>query len=67
MGISLRPRHPDALVYTSVRAPDKRTFDIFHAIIKAKAFDFIDAARAKGAHAHAGSRAAYPFMQFDME
>ena len=58
MGISLRPRHGDALVYTSVRAPDKRTFDIFHAIIKAKAFDFIDAGRSAGAQAHA--RASFP-------
>ena len=60
MGISLRPRHPDALVYTSVRAPDKRTFDIFHAIIKSKAFDFIDAARAAGVHANTNSSAAVP-------
>ena len=27
VGMSLRPRHPDALIYTAVRAPDSRCFD----------------------------------------
>jgi hypothetical protein len=47
--MSLRPRHPDALIYTAVHAPDLSAFDLFHALLKARAFEFIDTARAMGA------------------
>ncbi len=49
VGMSLRPRHPDALIYTAVHAPDLSAFDLFHALLKARAFEFIDTARAMGA------------------
>lgn len=48
VGMSLRPRHPDALIYTAVRAPDSRCFDLFHALLRGRAFEFIDTARAMG-------------------
>jgi hypothetical protein len=52
VGVSLRPRHSKSLVYGVVRAPDSRTFDIFHAIIESKAFEFIQSGRESGARCH---------------
>ncbi len=48
VGLSLRPRHWENLKYSLVKAADSRTFDIFHAMIKCSAFDFIEKGRRAG-------------------
>ena len=48
VGLSLRPRHWENLKYSLVKAPDSRTFDIFHAMIRSNAFDFIEKGRRAG-------------------
>ena len=48
VGHTLKARHKDALEYHHLMSPDSQVFDIFHAMIKAKAFDIIDAGRKAG-------------------
>ena len=57
VGISLRPRHASSLVYASVKCPDSRNFDVFHAMIQTGALQYVEQGRRAGECTQSTSRA----------